>query len=292
MIEGIFPALLTPFTPGGDTLDLPRLKPYCDYLVEAGVHGVFACGTTGEGLLLRAEEKIAIVEAVMPLIRGRVKLLVQVVCADHPGTLHTARHVARLGVDAISLIQPCLYAYDEEAQFRFVASVIEVIGETPLYLYNIPHFTNNPLQRSTLERLLDAFPNVRGIKESGSLDGINQWLEYQSDRFQVVCGVDACNRIAFEKGVRALVSSTCNAQPRVFRALFDAVQASDWNQASTCQDQISRFANLLDTNWIAIIKETLRAKGIDCGSVRPPLRNLDPAETERLRHDLKTIGVI
>lgn len=293
MLDGVFPAAVTPFKSMGNGLDLDALKPYCDYLAGAGVHGVFACGTTGEGLLLTADEKIAMVETLLEALGGRGRIILQVVCADYPGTLKTARRAAQLGVDAISVIQPPLYSIDGEAQYSYIAGAVEAAGETPLYLYNIPGFTGNPLTKATLVRLLQDFPTIRGIKESGSLDNMREWLTLQSGRFQVVCGVDDCVAEAFALGCRALVSSTCNAQPQVFRRLYDAVQTGNPEEISAMQAQIKRYVDAMSPhNWVAEIKEALRHKGVDAGSVRPPLRNLDTGEGLRWAKKLKSIGVL
>lgn len=293
MLHGIFPAIPTPFTPDGVSVAWDKIKPLCETLLSDGVHGVFACGTTGEGPLLAAEEKIRVIDIAMEAIAGRGRIIAQVGGGDLPGTLKTARHARQVKVDAVSLLQPWFFSYDEEAQFNYIARVAETLEDWPLYLYNLPQNTHTSLPPAVLERLLNTFENIRGIKESGSLENLETWNTFRSDRFQVMSGIDAQVCTSFKLGGYAVVASTANVQPRVFRNLYDAAMEKRWEEAEKQQAQISRFAELLNPPiLIATIKESMRLKGIDAGFVRPPLRNLQPAEISDLKRKLQTIRVI
>ena len=62
VLKGIIPPLVTPFTPGSEDLDESALRAEIDYLLEAGVHGLTLCGSTGEGHTLSAEETVRCAE--------------------------------------------------------------------------------------------------------------------------------------------------------------------------------------------------------------------------------------
>lgn len=293
MLYGVFPALPTPFTQDGLSVDLPKIKPLCDSLAADGVDGLFICGTTGEGPFLSAAEKIAVTEETLRAVEGRVKILVQVGCGELPSTLQVIQAVRSMGIVAISILQPWFFHYDDEAQYAYLARIAEATQGFPLYLYNLPGLTGNNLQPATLERLRKNYPHIQGLKESGDPEMIQRWEPYQSSRFQVVCGNDTQMLSTLRHGGNAVVASTANVIPKTFRTLIDAVRANQWEVAERCQEQINKFVDvIIGMNVIAHIKACLKFKGLDAGSVRQPNRNLNDDELKILREKLKELAII
>jgi 4-hydroxy-tetrahydrodipicolinate synthase len=283
----------TPFSADGSELALDRIQPVCDYLLNEGVQGVFICGTTGEGPSLTAEEKLSVIQETVRAMNGRGKIIAQVASANQHGTLKTARLASKMGVDAISLLQPWFYSCDEEAQYQYIARVAEALDGFPLYLYNIPQCTTNDLPASVLERLRGLYPNIAGLKESSTAEKLNSWFRFNSEEFQVIPGIDheVCN--SFQKGSQALIASTANYQGKLFATMLEHARKNDWEAAHGVQRQISRGVEALNgQNVIACIKEFFRMKGIDIGSVRLPLRSLNEEEKRNWRKNLKELNLI
>ena len=63
-LRGVLTALATPFT-ADDSVDEPRLRALVDRSIEGGVHGVVACGSTGEFSALSSDERRLVVETVV-----------------------------------------------------------------------------------------------------------------------------------------------------------------------------------------------------------------------------------
>lgn len=283
--------MVTPFTADGSTVAADKIKPICDLLISQGAGGLFVCGTTGEGPLMTSEEKLKVIEATVQAVDGRIPVIAQAACSNPAGTIKTARIASKMGIRAVSLLQPWFYQVDEEALYLHLAQVAEALEGFPLFLYNIPGNSGNNLPEGVLTRLLEKYPNVCGIKESGTVENIDLWLKHQSDRFQVICGIDTevCN--SFKKGGRAIVSSTANIQTRVQKEIFDAANRGNWDEAYGKQDHASKILGVLGgANLIAGVKEYYRIKGIDIGGMRRPLRELTSEEKKRLRQGLQVLG--
>jgi 4-hydroxy-tetrahydrodipicolinate synthase len=292
MLNGIFPALPTPFSTDGLSVELDKIKPLCDSLIEDGVNGFFVCGTTGEGPCLSASEKISVLKTAVSAANGRAKILAQVGTADLPGTMEVVNQVRDIGVDAVSLLQPWFFTCDSEAQYNYISCIAESLNGFPMYLYNLPGPTGNNLEPATVERLRKNFSNIMGLKESGDPEMIERWAPYQSDNFEVVCGNDTQMMKTLRNGGKAVVASCANVLPKTFRGLFDAVQACDWEKAQGYQDNINKFVDvIIGPLAISYIKACLALKGLDAGSVRPPLRNLSEDEKKALVESLKSIEI-
>ena len=71
MLRGALAAALTPLREEGAALDEAAFRPYLDFLAAAGLDGVLALGTTGEGILLSAAELFSVF-AIEPPVESSV----------------------------------------------------------------------------------------------------------------------------------------------------------------------------------------------------------------------------
>ena len=84
----VLPALLTPFDDARRGRRPRALRDHVEFLIEAGVHGIMPCGTTGETALLEPDETLAVVRTVVEAAAGRVPVVAHV---GRPSTAATAR---------------------------------------------------------------------------------------------------------------------------------------------------------------------------------------------------------
>ena len=73
MLEGVFTALVTPFSQDG--VDWEAFGELVEGQIEAGVHGLVPCGTTGESSTLTMEEHDQVVKFVVEKCGGRVPVV-------------------------------------------------------------------------------------------------------------------------------------------------------------------------------------------------------------------------
>lgn len=292
-MRGINPALPTPFEGDGEKLALSLLGPMCEWLLEQGVDGLFICGTTGAGPFLNAEEKLEVTREVLRCVDGRAQVILQAASGDVTGTIHAAREGAKLGVDAVSLLMPWYFACDAEAQYRYAFHVAQALDDAPLYLYNIPRMTGNDLDLDILQRLLDRRSNICGIKESGSRERMLELLELQSERFQVVCGIDDHVAEMFERGMEATVASFGNLCPQHLCGIRDAAQRGDWEETKRRQGEVCRAVQAFDGPLlISRIHTAYRLRGGDAGAPRLPLRPLNSQEIDELQTAMVELGLL
>ena len=72
MIHGALAAAVTPLRDGGRRLDEDAFGPVADFLAAGGLDGILALGTTGEGILLSADERRRAAELYLEACRGRL----------------------------------------------------------------------------------------------------------------------------------------------------------------------------------------------------------------------------
>ena len=163
----VLPALLTPFDERGD-VDLAALRDHVEFVIEAGVHGIMPCGTTGETALLEADEVIAVVEGVVEAAAGRVPVVAHV---GRPSTVATARLIEpaiAAGAAGVSAIVPYYYAFDDREIVAHFRALLKVAGDTPLLAYEFPDRTGNRLSAEAFGTLVgDGLAGPQGLLRLG-----------------------------------------------------------------------------------------------------------------------------
>jgi dihydrodipicolinate synthase/N-acetylneuraminate lyase len=163
MLKGALAAAITPLRDGGAALDEGAFGPYVDFLVDRGLDGILALGTTGEGILLTTEERKRAAELFVAAAAGRFQVAVHCGAQTTADTVELARHAVAAGADAVAVIGPPYYALDEETLYRHFAAAADAADPLPFYLYEFRARTGYSIPLSVIERLGD---RVAGLKVS------------------------------------------------------------------------------------------------------------------------------
>jgi dihydrodipicolinate synthase/N-acetylneuraminate lyase len=163
MLKGALAAAITPLRDGGAALDEDAFGPYVDFLVDRGLDGILALGTTGEGILLTTEERKRAAELFVAAAAGRFQVAVHCGAQTTADTVELARHAVAAGADAVAVIGPPYYALDEETLYRHFAAAADAADPLPFYLYEFRARTGYSIPLSVIERLGD---RVAGLKVS------------------------------------------------------------------------------------------------------------------------------
>jgi len=292
LIHGILPALLTPMDADGVTVNYTALRRLVEFHIESGVSGFFVCGGSGEGLLLSAEERQAVLDTVVDAAGGRVKLIAHVGALDTATAQRLAAHAAGLGVDAIAAVPPVYFRVDAAALYDHYRMIAAAGGGTPVYVYNIPSATGVEITAQVMAQLIE-IPAVRGIKYSSyNLYDMHNIVTMAPDDMSVLSGFDEVCLAGLCMGAHGAIGSTYNVMPATFSALYQAVCAGDLAAAQQLQFRANRVIKaLLAVPLIAGLKEILSSWGYDCGGPRRPQRPLGPEERQQLLAAVAAAGL-
>ena len=259
MLKGRIAAAVTPLRDGGVALDLDAVPPYVDFLAGGGLDGVLALGTTGEGILLSVSERKQVADAFVAAADGRLDVAVHCGAQTTADTVELSRHAAGVGADAVAVIGPPYYAYDEEALYAHFGAAADAAGETPFYLYEFKARTGYSIPLSVIERLGN---RVAGLKVS------NQPFEavapYLLDGKDVFVGAESLVERGLAEGAAGSVSGLAAAFPEGVEPERRAV--------------LERYP------FQAALKAVIGFRGVPVREdVRAPLRGLTDAERAELR---------
>lgn len=277
-VNGVIVPMLTPFDEQG------RLNPNAttqltNFLINKGVAGLFPAGTTSEGPLLSITERRQVAEIVVKSSAGRVPVIVHTGAITTGETIELTQHAQQIGADAAAIIPPFYFRYSDDALFHHYAAVAQAVPDFPIYLYNNPGVgNNNRLSLPLVQRLLDACPNIVGMKDSsGSLELPLQAAQIRGGAFNTASGGDGMILQGVAAGIDACVSGNANVVPELVVSLHRAASDGDWPQARCLQQQLDQVRSLLkDGRDLSLFKAMLTRRGLLVGSVRPPLLAASP----------------
>jgi len=292
-----FSFIAAPFTPfdesGGVTLE--RVAAQAQYLRRTGVAGAFVCGTTGEGLSLTMTERRAVAERWREAAEG-LKLFVHVGHSSVAEARTLAAHAAAIGVDAIAAMGPIFYAAtDPETLVAYCQEIAAAAPALPFYYYHLPSMTHvSPHAHLSLEAMLRTIPTFAGVKFTHEdLEDYRKCLAIADGRCEILFGRDELLLEGLRAGATSAVGSTYNFAAPLSAKIASCFRTGQIREAE-CHQAISTagIGVMIRCGGLPAIKETMRLFGVNCGSVRRPLRALAPGREIELKSGLIEAGYI
>ena len=293
--HGVIPAVITPFVDSeGHKVDVEALEELVEFLIAKGVHGLFPCGTMGEGILMTTEQRKLVTATVVRVARGRVPVVPQVTTVNTEETGELTRHPHEAGATGASAIAPWFYPHEHAGLKSFFTAVATAVPEFPVYLYNNPGRSGAGVSLKLTQELAREHRNIVGMKDS-SKDMIlfQDYVDEVKPGFEVIVGTDGLVLPALVLGGTGVVTAIGNPYPEPFVALYNAFRSGDLTEARKQQQLISKLRNVFKIGpYLAAYKVGIRGRGLrfnEC--MRSPLAELSPTDREKFDKGLAACGL-
>jgi 5-dehydro-4-deoxyglucarate dehydratase len=283
--SGLLAFPVTHFDASGN-FDEPAYRANIRTNLEHGPAALFAPGGTGEFFSLTLAESERVVRAAVAEAAGRVPII----AGAGYGTamaIEFAKAAERAGADGILLLPQYLLNVEQEGLRRHVEAVCKAIG-IAVMVYNRD---NSIFAPETLERLVDACPNMIGFKDGhGDVEQLMRVRQRLGDRLVYVGGMPTAEVFAIPylaAGFTTYSSAVFNFIPKMAQRFYKAVRSGD---TKTTEPLLKNFfepylalRNRKRGYAVSIVKAGMRIAGRPAGPVRAPLTDLTDSETEELR---------
>ncbi|WP_309082796.1 N-acetylneuraminate lyase [Chelativorans sp.] len=285
-LEGIFSALLTPFSED-ESIDRRSIAPLIDFQVRLGVDGVYVGGSSGEAMLQSLEERAAYLSQVAEAAGGRLKLIAHVGTIATRDALSLAEAAAKTGYQAISAIPPFYYDFSRPEVMAHYRALADASG-LPLIVYNFPARTSSFTLAELVELL--SHSNIIGIKHTSSDMFQLERIRNAAPEAIVYNGYDEMCLAGLAMGAQGAIGTTYNFMGDVFVALRAAAAAGRLEEARKLQVMANRVVQvLIKVGVMPGSKALLEIMGVPCGHSRRPFRRIEPADTAALREAIAPI---
>lgn len=300
---GVVPPICTPFNDHGE-VDVASLERLLRFLIEGGVTGIFALGTTSETGAMTDAQRTTVIEATVSTVAGQVPVIVGALASSTNATIEYAVQAELLGADAVVALGPYYHKFNDTEianHFRAVAASIDI----PTIAYNIPQMTQTDLSSNVVITLAKEGV-IAGLKDSSGNEASfrNTVINTRGiEGFSVFTGGEVTVDYSMYAGAAGIVPGLGNVDPAGYRRLFDAATAQDWDTARAEQERLQKLFSILSqatpgrvgitSGVIGGYKTALREMGvIESNAMAVPFQPLNDEESARIRAILVEVGLV
>jgi 4-hydroxy-tetrahydrodipicolinate synthase len=286
-------ALVTPFTRDG-AVDEGGVRRLARRQIEAGIHFLVPCGTTGESPTLSEDERVRIVQLVVEEAAGRVPVLAGAGGYDTKDVIHSAQRMKQAGANGLLSVTPYYNKPTPEGLYQHYSAIAGEVG-LPVILYNVPGRTGCNIDVATVVRL-SAVPNIAGVKEaSGNMSQIVEICGAVPSDFLVLSGDDALTLPVMAVGGRGIISVSANEVPAEMSRMVELAERGDFEGARRIHRELLPLlsVNFIESNPIPV-KSAMAALGLLEEVYRLPMvppREASRAKIRQVLAELKTADV-
>ena len=287
---GVGTALITPFTRDG-SLDEAAVTRLARRQVEAGVHFLSPCGTTGEAPTLTHRENLRVVELVLCEAKGKVPVLAGAGGYDTREVIELARDMERVGADGLLSVTPYYNKPTQEGLYQHFKAIAEATS-LPIVLYNVPGRTGVNMSADTTLRLSE-IPNIVAIKEQPDLPQMSQIISGAREDFIVLSGDDPVTVAVMAIGGKGVISVASNEAPAEMAQIVELCEKGDFAAARKLHHWLFPLiqVNFAETNPIPC-KAAMAAMGLIEESYRLPIVPPSAATRNKVMQVLQNLKML
>ena len=272
--KGVFPANPTPVKSDGRINEKALEKIIQDNLAH-GVDGFWIAGSTGEGPVMSEVQRVTTARIAGETISGRGLSIMHVGAISSESAAKGARAARKYGCDAICCVPPFFFRGGDQMTIDHYKRVADASDGLPFFVYNLPQLTQVEITPDLMEKIVDAVPNVVGLKHSAMNFGdIRLFADMGLKCFS---GNGTLPLPALTMGAVGTVDAPLSLAPWHYAELYDAWERGDMETAQRLQDGVLEIVNVVRMFGApaAVTKLILTERlGIDCGRPIPPVTDL------------------
>lgn len=263
-----------------------------NHLIDGGVDGILALGSTGEFPYLTIDEKKQAIDLYCEVVNHRVTLFVGTGSMSADETIALSKYALEKGADGVCIIPPYYYGLSDnvlELYYDKVASEID----GPIWIYNFPDRSSNSLNAATLLRLLEKHSNIVGYKDTvGNSQHTREIILAVRDKFpqfEVYSGFDSHFLDNVSIGGAGCIGALSNLYPDVWSGLVKAYNEKDLEKTEVLYNKLLPLMELygMRRSFPPILKRALNLLGHNISEAcKFPEIAANDEETQKLKEML------
>lgn len=285
-------ALITPMNEDG-SVNYEKLRELLEFHVANKTDAIIICGTTGEASTLSDEEHLECIRFACEVINKRIPVIAGTGSNCTQSAIELSKEAEKSGVDGLLLVTPYYNKATQnglKAHYKAIAKEVNV----PIILYNVPSRTGTRLAPQTVVDLCHEVPNIVGVKDAtGDISEVAELMSLAKGTVDVYSGNDDQIVPVLSLGGKGVISVLSNILPKETHDMVASYLEGD--VAKSCEMQLKYFdlvkALFCEVNPIPV-KKALNLMGMEVGSLRLPLTEMEDANAKRLEDEMRKAGVI
>ncbi|MCS7097298.1 MAG: 4-hydroxy-tetrahydrodipicolinate synthase [Candidatus Methanomethylicia archaeon] len=286
-LKGIYVPHVTPFNEKGE-IDYVALKECIDFWIKNGVDGLVTLGSNGEFPYLTHEEKLDVVRKVVDYVNGRTKIIVGTGAPSTYETIKLSKDILDIGrIDALIIVTPYYFPVSSNELLSHYSEILDKV-DAPLILYDVPKFTGYSMDVTVIEKLVNEYSNIVGIKDSsGNIIHISETIRTVGSKISVMAGTADFILPVLVLGGRGAIVAVANFIPELVVRLYKCFLEKKLEDAAQIQLNITAIWNALRKfNQLSAVKACMILRGINAGYPRKPSLPLNSEDMKNIKNVL------
>ena len=292
IFKGSGVAIVTPMRDNGE-VDYERFAKQLKFQIENGTDAIIVCGTTGEASTLSHEEHLEVIRYCVKTVAGRIPVIAGTGSNCTETAIYLSREAETAGADGLLLVSPYYNKATQNGLYGHFRAVAEAV-KLPILLYNIPGRTGCNIQPETIVRLCRDVENIVGVNEaSGDIAQITRLAALARGCVDIYSGND--NEIVpiMSVGGLGVISVLANIAPAQTHEMCQRFLDGDVKGSCAMQLEAAELCAALFSEVNPIpVKKALELMGMDTGTLRRPLTEMEPVHVEYLKKTMKEYGIL
>jgi|TARA_B100002052_G_scaffold97451_1_gene89974 4-hydroxy-tetrahydrodipicolinate synthase len=290
-LRGVIAPFTTPFAKDG-SIDFSLIKPQVDWLIDNGVHGLAAGGSTGEGHVLTRDEYSSVIEKTLEAVNDRIPLVAGIIANSTTEVIARGLLVKKFNVEALQITPPSyLFKPDDDAMVNHFREIHEACG-VPILIYNVVPWCY--LSPDLLLRIMDEVPGVLGVKQSaGDMKLFADLIRRADTKNLIFSAVDALLLSSYQLGAPGSIAAILTAAPKSSVELWNAAQEKDWDKAIGLHEKLMPLWDAIGLdNMPSLCKYAQKLQGLEAGFARRPTSPASEDQKEKIKIALSNLNLI
>ncbi|MCM1090885.1 MAG: 4-hydroxy-tetrahydrodipicolinate synthase [Muribaculum sp.] len=285
-------AIVTPMKANGE-VNFEKFGELIEFQIKNGTDAIIVCGTTGEASTLTHEEHLETIKYCIDKVAGRIPVVAGTGSNCTETAVYLSTEAEKYGADGLLVVTPYYNKATQNglyAHFKAVADSVKI----PVLLYNVPSRTGCNILPETVVRLCKDVDNILGVKEaSGNISQIAHLAALSHGCVDIYSGNDDQIVPIMALGGIGVISVLSNVAPKQTHEICQKFLDGDVEGSRKLQLEALDLCSALfcEVNPIPV-KKALNLMGMEAGTLRMPLTEMEPANVERLEKAMKAYGIL
>lgn len=284
-------ALITPMNEDG-SVNYSKLEEIIEFQIANHTDAIIICGTTGEASTLSEEEHLECIRYTCEVAKKRIPVIAGTGSNCTEAAAYLSEEAEKGGADGLLLVTPYYNKATQNGLKVHFKKILENV-KIPALLYNIPGRTGTKILPQTLMDMWKEIPNVVGIKDAtGDISEVAEVMNLSDGKIDLYSGNDDQITPVLSLGGKGVISVLSNILPQETHDIVASYMDGDVVRSRELQ---LKYLNLIKALFCEVnpipVKKAMNLMGMNVGSLRLPLTEMEEANAKNLAEQMKLAGI-
>ena len=292
VFKGAGVAIVTPMKANGE-INYDKFGELIEFQIANKTDAIIVCGTTGEASTLSHEEHLEAIDFCVKQVAGRIPVIAGTGSNSTETAIYLSKEAEKSGVDGLLLVSPYYNKATQNGLYNHFKTVAKAV-KLPILLYNVPSRTGCNILPETVIRLCEDVENIVGVKEaSGNISQIAKLAAGAKGKVDIYSGNDDHIVPVLSLGGIGVISVLSNIAPKETHDICERYFTGDVEGSCKLQLEVMELCDALfcEVNPIPV-KKALNLMGMEAGSLRLPLTEMEEGNAEKLKKAMQRFGLL